>query len=173
MGELYLIFRLGNYPQPGGTRPKDAPPRLSGNRPSRGRRPGKPLKRHPNAACPDRAKPHHALRRAAFAGRQRVLGEPPAPRASSGRRWRRVEQGAGEKWRFFFLSFSFSYPSGREIRTSYGYEHNEDNTAGQRILPFPGKLCHLSAAHRNYGNNIHLTAISAQHICSLCSMVCT
>jgi hypothetical protein len=66
-----------------------APSQLSGNRPSRGRRPSKPLKRHPHAscaACPARAKPRHAWLRAATAGCGCVLGTPPSPRANSGRR---------------------------------------------------------------------------------------
>jgi hypothetical protein len=43
----------------------------SSNRPSRGRRPGTSLGRPPHpscSTCPDRAVPHHASRRAAFAG---------------------------------------------------------------------------------------------------------
>jgi hypothetical protein len=36
--------------------------------------------------------------------RRRVLGEPPALRASSGRRWRRAVAGQGEKVALYFLS---------------------------------------------------------------------
>jgi hypothetical protein len=59
--------------------------------------PGEPLRRSrtpPSAGCLDRAQPRHALLRTAAAGLGGVLGEPPALRASSGRRRR----ARGERW---------------------------------------------------------------------------
>jgi hypothetical protein len=48
--------------------------------------------------------PRHALLRAAFAGRRGVLGAPPALRAGSGCRRRRVATAAGRKCLLNFLS---------------------------------------------------------------------
>src|SRR5262245_36552509 len=70
--------------------------------------PGKPLtlSRTPSsAACPDRAKPRHALLRAAFAGRRSVLGAPLAPRAKR----------RSEKVALYFLSVR------RELIPLHGY----------------------------------------------------
>jgi hypothetical protein len=67
------------------------PPSASSNRWSRDLRTGKPIssQRNPSCpACPERAKPCPALLRVAFAGRRRVLGEPPARRVGHGRRRR-------------------------------------------------------------------------------------
>jgi hypothetical protein len=69
--------------------------------------PGKPLTRYGNpsdTACPDRALPRSALLRAAAACCRRVLGEPPAPRASRDHR-RGGATGVGRrKCRLFCLS---------------------------------------------------------------------
>jgi len=64
--------------------------------------PGHPLPRSrhsSSAAWPGRALPRHAWRCAAAAGGRRVLGERSAPRASRGRRRRRVATTAGRKGR--------------------------------------------------------------------------
>src|SRR5262245_39912919 len=76
----------------------DRPPQLSPTGRPEALAPGNPRRPQPHASsatCPARALPRYALPRAAAAGRGCVLGTPPSPRASSGRRRRRAR---GERW---------------------------------------------------------------------------
>jgi hypothetical protein len=82
----------------------NAPPAFPTGRP-KAPDPGAPLRRSQTpscAGCPDRATPRYAEPRAAAAGSRGGLGEPPALRASSGRRWRRAVAAAGRKSGFVF-----------------------------------------------------------------------
>jgi hypothetical protein len=65
-----------------------------------------PQRNASSAACPGRALPRHALLQSTAACGRRVLGEPPSPRASSGRRQGRTAGAARRKCRLKFLSSS-------------------------------------------------------------------